>query len=295
MPSSSSQKSAYRNTSRRGANDRYCAFILLLIGFIFGSAITILLHKQFTMEEDLISKINDVNELPRVNQEAFQEQPVNYKLDCTKVANITVVRELGKGKQKIAYEVILPNGVHAAAKRCRFRRKCAPKQLMARGGAYFQKLHEQYGNQAMEYYGACNFSYVDSVRKTTSNFTQGYTLFIELGEPLLTAWRAWDNQTAPESDLELESLRVIARQYASFNDGSIALGPDNIYAHQYVRTAAGIRHIDFDQTLPQDEFPQNKSILTHNCEILMGAFARLQKNDTRFNCSEAYSRQVGFF
>ena len=210
--------------------------------------------------------------------------PTSGIINCSYlVDNITVVRELGRGKRKVALEVILPNGVHAAAKRCKDKRKCVRMQLVAKEAAFFESLQNQYGNQAMKFYGYCRMRPYprNGFQRTIQDLTIGETVFLELGQPLMTRWSDWNNQRRP-IDSDLDSLQTIARQYANFQYEPIVLGEDNIYAHQYVNTSEGIRHVDFDMISFNPKFyPKTKSILQHNCDVLLGSFAGLEANNTR--------------
>lgn len=60
-----------------------------------------------------------------------RRSPRTLQFDCSQLINSTVVREIATGKQKTTYEVILPNNVHVAAKRCHSD-KCISKRKSAR-------------------------------------------------------------------------------------------------------------------------------------------------------------------
>jgi hypothetical protein len=70
------------------------------------------------------------------------------------------------------------------------------------------------------------------------------------------------------------------------------LGKDNKHPHQYVRTAAGIRHADFGmiKILPVD----SPSILNDSCALLMHKFAKLEWGDARFDCTEKKNSTMTF-
>jgi hypothetical protein len=214
--------------------------------------------------------------------------------DCSQQANnITIVREIGRGKKKVTYEVILSNGVHAAAKRLLDPRRGVHTLYSLEEGQLFQKLNEQYGEQAVQYYGYCLFPYPTfqvlkmlNMETILRDFTRGYTLFLELGEPLMTTWvnhSAYKNvdPPRPKTDDDLDSMPVIARQYDNFVGGRLKLLGDTVYGHQYARVAAGIRNVDLDnvRTVP----PPSKSVLPQNCHTLLVKFAWLHQTDPRVN------------
>ena len=59
---------------------------------------------------------------------------------------------------------------------------------------------------------------------------------------------------------------------------------DNIYPHQYMRNKAGkLCHIDFDMV--EQMAPPVNSTLEKNCAVMLGGFAKLDKRDSRLNCS----------
>ncbi len=210
------------------------------------------------------------------------------QFDCSQLINSTVVREIGTGKQKSTFEIILPNGVHAAAKRCHSSR-CINERRLLYEDYFFRNLFLQYGKDAIGYYGMCSYPQNWETRysyETMSDFTRGDTLFLELAKPVMANWtmETEPNQLQPDAQEDLESLRIIARQYDDFVGGRILLGKDNQFAHQYVRAEAGIRHADFDMV--KILLPDSPSILDENCALLMNKFAKLKWGDSRFYCTE---------
>lgn len=267
---------------------RSCAFgshqAVLLFG-LWSCLATLISFLRFNRTLDLT--------LPTYAWTADDRPPSHYAteqtspFDCSQIGNVTIVRQLGKGNNKVAFEVILPSGIHAAAKRCNTG-GCLRRRDLLQEGNFFRLLQEQYGDQSLKYYGACSF-YTDHQKphETTQNFEWGPTLFLELATPMMETWETEGNKTIPISE-ELEDLRIIARQYDNFVGGRILLRRDNRWPHQYVRTASGIRHIDFDTVIIMP--PSSKSLLEYNCQVLLGEFGRLEENDPRLNCTEAYSR-----
>jgi hypothetical protein len=95
----------------------------------------------------------------------------------SELVNSTVVREIGTGKQKSTFHVILPNGIHAAAKRCHSL-KCIKEKALLYEDVLFQNLFLQYGKDAIGYYGMCSFAQDENKRyETMSDLRTGDTLF----------------------------------------------------------------------------------------------------------------------
>jgi hypothetical protein len=192
--------------------------------------------------------------------------------DCSKISALPIIQKLGVGKQKTVFEVILPSGIRAAAKRCSHK-ECEERKMLLNEELFYRKLHEKFGDKALAYYGFCQFS----SKKTFDPriLTMGSTLFIELGTPTWpngTIWRVREEELRPKSTEDLESLRDIARQYDTFPGGSLLMHRDNIYPHQYMRNKAGnLRHIDFDMVdlMP----PPINTTLEENCAVLLGGYA----------------------
>ena len=76
-------------------------------------------------------------------------------LSCSEIANLKIVRLLGEGKRKAAYEVRLPWGARAVLKRCTAA-KCVSKDKIPQEGRMLRGLYEQYGDAgALRYFGGC--------------------------------------------------------------------------------------------------------------------------------------------
>lgn len=208
-------------------------------------------------------------------------------ISCKDLNAIKVIKVLGIGKKKCSFEVILPNGEVAVAKR-------AISYLGVRNGvvqreAYRMKiLQDMYGRESpsVAFLGECNLplhkSYVVKGRESPerrANLTTyyesiahdfaegGFTLFTEKGTPFIQPSLEWQLREKKIncfaniiSEQHLEDFRAIARKYAGYQKNgitSIALGDihkhvlqngnDNSYLQQYVMTSAGVKHIDLDQ------------------------------------------------
>lgn len=226
-----------------------------------------------------------------------------YILDCNQINEVEVVRKLGEGKHKSVMEVVLPNGVHAAAKRCRSR-LCRDAHKIIEEARILQGLQEQYEDQAVQYYGFCFFGRFPKDKSNwnstlLTDLSRQATSFVELGAALNQGWKKdWQERdknarsAVQKSDVALEDLRIIARQYTGYRGGRIILGDDNDHSHQYIMAKAGLRHMDFDeiQIVPPGA---KEDVLQMNCDTLLRRFAGLKKKDPRFNCTEAYSREHG--
>lgn len=162
---------------------------------------------------------------------------------------------------------------------------------------FFRNLYQQYGDQAIQYYGFCSYA-PGNIKKreareaSLSDFSVGDTLFLELATPLKSDWEKEANKSKQldvRNDDDLESLRVIARQYDRLSGGRLKLRKDNKYFHQYIRTKTGIRHADFDMMEVLSSI--TPSILNENCQFLMWSLGRLKKEDHRVDCTEADSQE----
>jgi len=214
-------------------------------------------------------------------------------LDCSKIHTLPIVKVLGKGKQKTVFEVILPTGEHVAAKRCS-NPTCESTKLIMYEEFFYHTLFEAYGDDSLTYYGFCQFGLGNWQQKFDPEIlTMGSTLFIELGSPLLDDWVNWElkeEEIRPKSKDDLENLRDIARQYDTFPGGPLLMKEDNIYPHQYMRNKAGkLYHIDFDMV--EQMPPPVNSTLEKNCAVMLGGFAKLDKGDSRLDCSIRYKEQ----
>jgi hypothetical protein len=223
-----------------------------------------------------------------------QSKVPTLEFDCSQLIQSEVVREVGSGKQKTTFEVVLPNGVHAAAKRCHSK-SCIQHRSILREDYFFRNLFYQYGDESIQYYGVCSYSQDIKKRNETRDFTQGDTLFLELTQPIMPNWSIKTKKIRRRlrnSKFDIESLRVLARQYDGFAGGRLQLNGDDKYPHQYVRSAAGIRHADFDMMKVKP--PDSPSVLEHNCQILIQYIAGFPKSSSRVNCTEAYSSEHAF-
>jgi len=239
------------------------------------------------------------NQTVSINSPVPHNAYTPYILDCNQINEVEIVRKLGEGKQKFAMEVILPNGVHAAAKRCHSK-SCMMNHKIIEEARLLQGLQEQYEDQAVQYYGYCFFgSFSGKTKMNSTDLSRHATVFIELGTAFNTGWgKDWEEShksatsAIQRSDVALEDLRIIARQYTGYKGGRINLGEDNKYSHQYIMVKAGLRHMDFDMI--EIVAPGTKEdVLQMNCYTLLRQLAGLKKTDPRFNCTEAYSRENG--
>ena len=225
---------------------------------------------------------------------AQAEQPIknrqhNKFFDCSKIDMVTVVKELGRGKQKTVYEVTLPTGEHVAAKRCNCL-NCEVKQLLANEERYFRTLYETFPANSLRYYGFCSFHQHGGIFDS-SKMEEGSTLFVEMGTPVLETWDGFESNefTALTSKDDLDALRDIARLYDVYPGGPLRMHGDNKYPHQYMRNQHGqLVHIDFDMV--DQMSPPTTSTLDENCNILLTGFAALKHEDPRVNCTVGYQQ-----
>jgi len=281
--------------------------ICILIAFTINQSVI----TQLTVEELMVYSIEEElnNETPRAKMN--KENSKTELLDCKDVPNIEIVRELGKGKKKMVYEVKLPSGGAAIAKRC-IDDHCIRRGLLKREATYLKGLQRQYGrDKVIELYGACDGGYPNGgidllkgtrssrkrntryLKKMASNFSEGYTSFSEIGKPFLTTWREGEVKfrkcfASYFTEADVESFRVIARQYAGYEGTPMILGKpkyfsDNIWVEQYILAKAGPRHVDLDM-LGECQNCTYDEALKFNCGVVKDV---VFQDD--INCSLAYS------
>ena len=98
----------------------------------------------------------------------------NVYLGCKEISQLEVVKVLGVGYRKVAYEVKLPGSgsrrrkQHAVAKRCK-NLNCIHDNSIVNETQWIRRLYEEYGSTtdngggAVEYYGQCNDHPIDNV------------------------------------------------------------------------------------------------------------------------------------
>ena len=236
---------------------------------------------------------------------------VHPLLTCSEIRNLEIIRRIGNGERKAAYMVKLPSGKHALAKRC-IHKVCLNDQSVAKEASFFMKLQNQYGSEAVQFYGECNstlpyprLEYKDrrGFDKAASNFSLGYTSVVELGKPLITTWMKHNANTFLDkrkcfaryfTDADLEGFKFIARQYANMSSSPKLLGPesgyiDNIFAEQYILTKAGLRLGDLDSYETCKKCSYKKAV-KHNCKIV----SRVVFKDLKCSLANSLKNPVKF-
>ena len=124
-------------------------------------------------------------------------------LTCREIQRSEIVRRLGQGGKKAAFEIRLPSGDHALAKRCMVK-WCQRRQDLENEIAHLRGLRAQYGpGRALEFLGECRAAtfFKKDIGQHATNFSTGLTYVTELGRPLLEfaqgdeaapPRRAWD-------------------------------------------------------------------------------------------------------
>jgi len=265
----------------------------LLLVAILGITLVVLITNvvQMDMNVELLASPTNVSSILEETITSRPTKKLKY-FDCSNIHNLVIVKELGKGKQKTVFEVILPTGEHVAAKRCS-NLQCEKHKLIMYEDFFYRNLYEAFDKKALAYHGFCSFNSQDPQSYDPKIMTMGSTLLIEIGTPVLGKWDGWESKEKvirPKSNYDIESLRDIARQYDAFPGGPLLMSGDNIYAHQYMRNKAGkLCHIDFDMV--EQMPPPVNSTLEQNCAVMLGGFAKLDKGDSRLNCSSGYMDQ----
>jgi len=197
--------------------------------------------------------------------------PLKY-LDCNDISKLEVIRHLGDGAFKSTFEVKLPSGKHAVAKRCRIN-ECLKKSKIRRESERFKALYEQYRDNALRVYGECFSTPVNLLKskpELITNFSVGDTFIMEMGQPVDLRCDPIKRKCYAEhlTDRDVEDLIRIAHDYAHFAPSPILLNgfefdnttntpkltktTDNRCPQQYVSRLDGddkgrIFHADHDQ------------------------------------------------
>jgi hypothetical protein len=244
-------------------------------------------------------------------------------LDCKDMDKIKIIRQIGEGQQKRVYEVKLPSGGIAIAKRC-ISGKCVRKGMLEAEARHIVNLQKVHGREnTIHYYGECSAKraphFQDNlkrirnapsreekvkrqeesdiyVKENAADFRLSFTWFSEIGKPLITEWHKFTTEDSFRecfashfTDADVEDFRTIARQYAVGYEGfhmilqKIGFPTDNIYIQQYIIADAGIRHADLDAVYPCEECTYEEALLI-NCNIMKHVLFR-----ENLDCSLEYS------
>jgi len=246
----------------------------------------------------------------------------SHPISCREIKKLEVVRYIGKGNQKAAFEVKLPSGEHAVAKRC-ISRYCYKRNLIKDEANLMKNLQDQYGRkETIHFFGYCEASDKNSmIRMEESganlsdlalNFSIGFTSVVELGRPLATEM-LWKRESATKNgrkymcytekrkcfashftDADIAGLKTVAHQYANYSKRRLLLLPpwnintDNCNVEQYMLTAAGMRHGDLDMTFAVKNYTYERA-LEINCSVL-----RDLTHDDNLNCSAVEHSAIPF-
>jgi hypothetical protein len=257
---------------------------------------------------------NDTTTDTTTGDSAFEYPPLWEEgtpppLDCEEISKLSIVRTLGEGQQKVAYEVRLANGASAVAKRCKSA-NCIEWELLKAEADKLQRYQSRGVQGLVAIYGACYrpYNYHESTTNSTAStgpqhhddynvtdLTVGHTVIYEKGQVLMKNWGeknghfclAWFFTAA-----DIEDLRIMARTYSAagislYNPKSRCM--DNKYPTQFVLTRSGIRHADLDNTydcLQKGGCPDAARLFEDNCRILVGGVAQRRY---RPDCSMTFS------
>ena len=188
-------------------------------------------------------------------------RPRRKYLTCSEIAGLEMVRLVGEGKEKAVYEVTLPSGERAAAKRC-LTGKCLSKRLIEKEAHKLRGLNERYGDEgSLQFFGGC---YLDmemaesgpeyrstkertesAIHKYKLNFSVGHTSVIESGHPLMESRKEPIDESCYASFLaaqDKEDLANIARRYANYFKSPLLLLPYR--KHRKKNSPLGVQHQD---------------------------------------------------
>merc|ERR1740124_942170 len=140
----------------------------------------------------------------------MEEQPKKEQLlTCNDIQRLEIIRKIGNGANKVAFEVKLPHSNNSTlntryssllVKRC-YTLKCNKRAFIKNEATIFQGLQDQYGSDnTVQYFGGCfaasskwaieqlikaenenNNSSSIIIDKIARNFSVGYTIVIDLG------------------------------------------------------------------------------------------------------------------
>ena len=197
---------------------------------------------------------------PQLQQKDESKHHRPYILSCHEMTGLPILSTIGQGHRRVGYEVRLPNGKVAIAKRC-LTEECRPH--MQREAALFRELQEVYESQAVGFHGYCDYAFpsigdgsnhTEMMLHIARNFSSGPTLLLERGEPLMANYSK-QRKKYKFTSTDKQDLELIAQQYAHFPRGSILLAvpafhTDNHFPQQYARFGGEghIRHIDLEFT-----------------------------------------------
>jgi hypothetical protein len=213
---------------------------------------------------------------------------------CATVKDIQIVRELGRGATRVAFEVVLPNGQHGVAKRCvangTYTKRCnSMKDFHGKEARFVQMMREQFGDDALPYFGLCSFPLnTDTTDENwpenqLRDFSSGITTFFGMGSPLT-------DQAFTPSDFE--ALRVMARMYSALKPSPLLLGGDCSSPNQYIRGTKDNQHRIFQIDMAMLWTSKNRSeMLRRNCQFLFKNLAKVKRSEA-VNCTRAYSRHL---
>ena len=241
-------------------------------------------------------------------------------LTCEEIQNLEIIRQIGKGMSKTVFEVKLPGSRgNAIAKRIhRLKKTDRYLNLIKKESNYLKKLQKIYGvDETLGFFGECkgtSQSLIEKLRRDgveddvlMRNFSIGYTAIVELGTPLLPEGALVKKKEGHPchqdgnkcfgnhfTELDVEDLIKIARQYANFDGSSrlIMSGSrgisDNCKPEQYVMTANGLRHTDLEMVYEcKRKHCSYEEALEINCSTM-----RLLVNNTKLDCLTRASKEI---
>lgn len=245
-----------------------------------------------------------------------KEETTRFFLGCKAIQNLEIIRSVGDGKHKIVYEVKLPWGEHAVAKRCKTR-LCVSQQRLEREANYLKELQSQYDKKTIQVLGECKRKMRQKeeghLEDFVADFSVGYTSLIEIGKPLIQTWLPEEfhiDTGDKEATIPHEKYRecfaeyftpadhgdfiTIAQQYANYSKYPLIMRPlddyknkdtDNVYAEQYILTKAGIRHGDIDMVHSCKECSYEEA-LEINCGIVQTV------TNSNFSCTSTEGLEI---
>jgi len=267
--------------------------------------------------------------VPKERKRKRKSKPKKSKLlTCEEIQNLEIVRQIGKGNRKTVFEVKLPTGVNAIAKRLHRNAKASSKNsykwlgLAKKETHYLEKLQDIFGkDDTLGFFGECQATSQSVFEKLQKdgvendalmrNFSIGYTAVLEMGTPLIpeAALMIPKNKTHAchqdarkcfgnyftESDVA--DLTKIARQYSNYDGkkrllmkGRTREISDNCKPEQFVTTDKGLRHIDLGMVFDCKRLDEGCSY--EEALEINCSMIRLLVNNPNLDCRETPKEQL---
>lgn len=202
-----------------------------------------------------------------------ENETLTEPFSCEEVGSVEIARELGRGANKAAFEVILPNGKHVVAKRC-WRQGTCERVNQKKELYYLTEFQRQFPRRSLKVHGFCMFE--GSSSNDVQNFAVGTTLFVEMTENEVQTFYGKVHVSAPqmrqyknEHVWSEEPWFAMLEQYSAFEAGPLLV--NDVRVSQYGFNARGqVFSVDLDsfRISPLNGTFDRKRALLDNCLAL---------------------------